>query len=105
MENPFYNNYGLKNNSLLNGLGYGQPYFPGMSSVKKEKKSKRSSRPSNSKVPHILPSIIKVGGESNSNLGSAVKSSTTFSPLRNMKRSKSKKPKKSDSKTNSSIKI
>ena len=105
MENPFYNNYGLKNNNLLDLVYVGQQYFP-ISSIKKEsKKSKRSSRVSNSKVPHILPSIIKVGGDSTSNLGSAVKSSTTFSPIRNMRRSKSKKTKKSDSKTNSSIKI
>lgn len=89
-------------NQFYNGFNQ---FFP-MSSVKKDsKKSKKSSRISNQKVPHILPSIIKVGGDSASNLGSAVKSSTTFSPIRSLRRSKCKKTKKSDSKTSSSIKI
>jgi hypothetical protein len=77
-------------------------------SKEKTKKSKKSSKiDSSQNVPHILPSIIKVGGDSNSNLGSAVKSSTTFlsSPLGKIRRSKSKRTKKSDSNNGSSIKI
>jgi hypothetical protein len=56
------NEYAVNNTGFYNGMMYNQPFFP-MSSVKKEsKKSKKSSRISNQKVPHILPSIIKVGG-------------------------------------------
>jgi hypothetical protein len=97
------NNHGF----ISNGFGYGHPPFIQMNK-RENKKSKKSSRinESETKIPHILPSIIKVGGDSNSNLNSAVKSSTTFlsSQLGRRRKSKSKK-KKSDRENNSSIKI
>ena len=96
MKNGFFN------------FGLSGPVLPNMLSKEKSRRSKKSSKiDSNQKVPHILPSIIKVGGESTSNLGSGVKSSTTFlsSPLGKIRRSKSKRTKKSESKNNSSIKI
>jgi hypothetical protein len=103
----------MNNGFGLNGFNFsGQPFIPMPLMTKKEsKKSKKSSKiqlESNQKDDHILlPSIIKVGGDSNSCLDSAIKSSTTFlsSPLGKMRRSKSKKTRKSDLKNGSNIKI
>ena len=85
-ENPYYQNLGMKN-VFFNAFGYTGSVLP----KEKSKRSKKSSKiDSDQKVPHILPSIIKVGGDSTSNLGSGVKSSTTFlsSPLGKIRRSK-----------------
>jgi hypothetical protein len=103
----------MNNGFGLNGFNFpGQPIHQMPLMTKKEsKKSKKSSKlqhDSNQKDSHILlPSIIKVGGDSNSCLDSAIKSSTTFlsSPIGRMRRSKSKKTKKSDMKNSSNIKI